>query len=208
MDSFSERYDAALVLAANAHANQRRKGGKVPYIIHPVHVSVILIRYQFSEEAAIAGLLHDIVEDQGYPLADIERQFGPAVAEIVAALTERKREAGQPRPWEDRKREALDQTRTATQDAVAVKAADALHSVQSIASALRQQGATVWSSFSRGPGPELWYYQSVAQLVGERLAGHPLADELDRAVKDLALAIAETEASSGIPGRGRRIVVK
>jgi (p)ppGpp synthase/HD superfamily hydrolase len=208
MDSFSERYDAALVLAASAHANQRRKGGKIPYIIHPVHVSVILIRYQFSEEAAIAGLLHDVVEDQGYPLADIEAQFGPAVAEIVAALTERKREAGRPRLWEDRKWEALDQIRTASQDAVAVKAADALHSVRSIASALRRQGAAVWNRFSRGPGPELSHYQSVAQVVGERLAGHPLADELDRAVKDLALAITETEASSGIPDPGKHMLVK
>jgi len=198
MDSYSERFDAALALAASAHANQKRKGGTIPYIIHPVHVSVILIRHQFSEEAVVAGLLHDVVEDQGYPLADIEAQFGPAVAEIVAALTERKREGGQLRPWEDRKQEALAHIQTASQDAVAVKAADALHSVRSIASALRRQGVSVWDSFSRGPGPALWYYQSVARLAGERLAGHPLAGELDRAVRDLAVAIAD-----GTPDRGK-----
>jgi (p)ppGpp synthase/HD superfamily hydrolase len=65
MAAFSARYDAALVLAARAHRDQVRKGTDIPYIAHPAHVSVILIRHGFGEELAIAGLLHDVVEDCG-----------------------------------------------------------------------------------------------------------------------------------------------
>jgi (p)ppGpp synthase/HD superfamily hydrolase len=193
MDTYSHRYEAALSLAARAHRHQLRKGGDVPYIVHPVHVSVILIRHGFGEDVIIAGLLHDVVEDQDVPLSQIEAQFGPAVAEMVGALTERKREGTAQRPWETRKREALQQIGRASQGAVAVKAADALHATRTTAADLRRQGSTLWAVFGRGPALSSWYYHQIATIVGKRLAGHPLAEELARAVADLDAAIAETE---------------
>jgi (p)ppGpp synthase/HD superfamily hydrolase len=193
MEAYSERYEAALALAARVHCDQLRKGTDVPYIVHLVHVSVILIRHGFAEDLAIAGLLHDAVEDQDLPLPAIEAEFGPEVAAIVAALTERKREGGVERPWEVRKREALHQLRRASVEAVAVKAADTLHSVRGLVPALAEEGPALWSRFSRGADQSLWYYESVAEIVRERLAEHPLADELDRAVDALEEAIAASE---------------
>jgi (p)ppGpp synthase/HD superfamily hydrolase len=190
MQAYSERYDAALALAAHVHREQLRKVGGIPYLVHLVHVSVILLRYGFSEDVAIAGLLHDAIEDQDLPLADIEAQFGPAVAEMVAALTEKKKEGGIERPWEVRKEELLEQVRRASLDAVAVKAADTLHNVRSVAAALRRQGPGIWERFKRGPEPSLWYYHSVAAIVRQRLAPHPLTAELDEALEDLEQAIA------------------
>lgn len=191
MQAYSERYEAALTLAARAHRTQLRKVGDVPYIVHPVHVSAILLRHGFSEDVVIAGLLHDVIEDQNISLKRIQAGFGPAIAEIVAALTERKKEAGVDRPWEARKQELLEQVRGASSEAVAVKAADALHSARGLASDLRCEGPKIWSSFSRGPEPSLGHYRRVATLVRERLGAHPLASELDDAVVDLAWAIAE-----------------
>ena len=63
MQAFSSRYDAALALAARAHRDQLRKGTDLPYVTHPAHVSIILLRHGFGEDLAIAGLLHDVVED-------------------------------------------------------------------------------------------------------------------------------------------------
>ena len=193
MNGYSERYNAALALAASAHAGQTRKGTTTPYVVHLVHVSVVLIRYGFPEDVAIAGLLHDIVEDQDYPLSDIQARFGPTVAEMVAAATEQKKEAGQPRRWEDRKREALDHIRQASTDAVAVKAADVLCNTRAMASDLRQEGASVWKHFSRGPEQSMWYYRSMSDLARERMTGHPLIAELDEAIQVLARAIDETQ---------------
>lgn len=102
MLAFSPRYDAALKLAARAHRDQVRKGTDVPYIAHVAHVSAILLRHGFDEDLAIAGLLHDIVEDCAVPLADIGKEFGERVARMVEAVSEQKRADGVPLPWEQR----------------------------------------------------------------------------------------------------------
>ncbi len=193
MNGYSDRYEAALILAARAHRQQVRKGSDVPYVVHPVHVSVLLLRYGFSEEVAVAGLLHDVVEDQDIPLADIEAGFGPAVAEMVAALSERKRDEAGERPWEVRKQEKIAHLRQASLGAVAVKAADTLHNVHSVIAGLRDQGPSFWGHFKRGSEASLGYYRSVAAVVRERLGAHPLADELEAAIGELARTLGGME---------------
>lgn len=184
--AYSERYEAALILAAREHRAQNRKGTSIPYITHPVHVSLILARYGFSDQVVIAGLLHDIVEDQDYPLALIEAEFGDEVAEIVAALSEQKRDVmGHPRPWLERKQEGLEKLRRASLGAVAVKAADVLHNARALETDLRSEGAAVWGRFNADPLSSLWYYRSIAQIVRERLGDHPLTAELEEAVNAL-----------------------
>jgi (p)ppGpp synthase/HD superfamily hydrolase len=190
---YSEQYEQALRVATVAHCYQTRKGSGLPYVIHPIHVSVILLRHGFSMETVIAGLLHDVVEDQGYDLAEIEQRFGVPVAEMVATLSERKSDAeGAKRPWELRKREALQQIRGASLDAVAVKCADTLHNAHSFVQDLRREGVAVWEHFNRGPQPQLSYYHRVLDLAQERLGTHPLVAELAGAVAELARTIDET----------------
>jgi (p)ppGpp synthase/HD superfamily hydrolase len=190
--AYSARYDAALISAIRAHRAQVRKGSDIPYVSHPIHVSVILLRHGFPEDVAIAGLLHDVVEDQEVPLASIETEFGPAVAEMVAAVTERKREGGARLPWEVRKQESLEHVRCASLGAVALKSADLLHNARSLTLLLRSDGLGTWQHFSRGSGKTLWYYRSMAGLARQRLGPHPLVDEMDEAIRDLEQAIAET----------------
>lgn len=198
MPAFSKRYERALIVAAQAHRDQVRKGTDIPYAIHPVHVSVILIRHGFSEDIVIAGLLHDVVEDTDVNLDVIEAEFGPTVAETVGALTEKKREDGhlakhgEKRPWEIRKREALDLLRECDPGAVAVKAADLLHNARGLVEQLAHEGPEAWNHYARGPELVLWYYRSVAGIVCDRLGAHPLADETEQAVLELGHTIAVT----------------
>jgi (p)ppGpp synthase/HD superfamily hydrolase len=188
--AYSEKYEAALVLASREHREQNRKGTDIPYITHPVHVSVILARYGFPEPLIVAGLLHDVVEDQDYPLDRIEEEFGPDVAGMVGALSEQKRDAqGKARPWEARKRESLERLRQASDGAVTIKAADVLHNSRTLAADLRCAGPGVWDRFNRGPDQTLWYYTEVARLVRERLGDHPLVAELADALRELALVV-------------------
>jgi (p)ppGpp synthase/HD superfamily hydrolase len=192
-EGYSEQYEEALRLATIVHRRQMRKGSGLPYVIHPIHVSVILLRHGFSMEIAIAGLLHDLVEDQGYDLAEIEARFGARVAEMVAALSERKIDAeGAKRPWEVRKREALQQVLEASREAVAVKCADTLHNAHSFVQDLHREGAGVWRHFNRGPQSQLRYYRQVLDVAEGRLGAHPLVTELASAVAQLARAIDET----------------
>ncbi|MEJ2732324.1 MAG: HD domain-containing protein [Anaerolineae bacterium] len=199
VEGFSTGYESALALAARAHQGQVRKAGGDPYIVHVVHVSVILLRHGFSEDVVLAGLLHDVVEDQDVPLAEIEARFGPAVADMVDALTERKRAGDEERPWEIRKQEALGKLGRASAETVAVKAADVVHNAHSVARVLRREGPAIWHRFLRGPEETLWYYRSVAQIVRQRLGKHPLAQELEGAIDHLEQVVASgTAEASGL----------
>lgn len=144
----AELYERALRLAATLHRKQNRKKTRVPYITHPVHVSVILLGHGFETDVAVAGLLHDVVEDQMYPQTEIADQFGTKVTQIVNSLTERKQdEHGNERPWEDRKREGIERMKQASDEAVAVKVADTLHNARSIAMDIRKKGPKVYNGW-------------------------------------------------------------
>lgn len=78
---------SAFDVAVDAHKDQRRKSGEA-YIFHPIAVAKIVASKIGLDAVSIASaLLHDVVEDTPYTLADIERLFGETVARIVDGLT-------------------------------------------------------------------------------------------------------------------------
>ncbi len=73
--------------AVDAHKEQRRKSGEA-YIFHPIAVAKIVASEIGLDATSIAAaLLHDVVEDTTYTLADIEQLFGETIARIVNGLT-------------------------------------------------------------------------------------------------------------------------
>lgn len=78
---------SAFDVAVDAHKNQRRKSGEA-YIFHPIAVAkIVASEIGLGATSIIAALLHDVVEDTEYGLADIEQMFGETVARIVDGLT-------------------------------------------------------------------------------------------------------------------------
>ena len=77
----------ALEYAAKAHEGQRRKSGE-PFVIHPIEVACVLAEMRMDSDTLCAGLLHDVVEDTSYTVDDMRERFGPAVANIVAGVTD------------------------------------------------------------------------------------------------------------------------
>ena len=78
--------EKAYKFAVEAHAGQERKSGG-PYIEHPVQVARTLAELQLDGSSLVAALLHDVPEDTGTPLSEIEAQFGPEVAKLVDGVT-------------------------------------------------------------------------------------------------------------------------
>ncbi|HET8839654.1 MAG TPA: RelA/SpoT family protein [Flavobacteriaceae bacterium] len=77
----------AFDVAVDAHKEQRRKSGEA-YVFHPIAVAKIVASEIGLDATSIAAaLLHDVVEDTEYSIADIERLFGETVAKIVDGLT-------------------------------------------------------------------------------------------------------------------------
>jgi len=77
----------AFEFAVNAHRNHRRKTGE-PYIYHPIAVAQIVAQeIGLGTTSLVCALLHDVVEDTEYTLADISEAFGDEVARIIDGLT-------------------------------------------------------------------------------------------------------------------------
>ncbi len=78
--------EAAYQFASNAHEGQMRKSG-TPFMEHPLETAKILADLQLDAAALAASLLHDVTEDCGISLADIEAKFGPEVSKLVDGVT-------------------------------------------------------------------------------------------------------------------------
>ncbi len=72
--------------SARAHAGQKRRSGE-DYVVHCVQVARILADLQLDSTTIAAGLIHDVVEDTAITVPDVEREFGPEIAQIVDGLT-------------------------------------------------------------------------------------------------------------------------
>lgn len=72
--------------AEEAHKEQKRASGE-PYITHCVAVAMILAEMRVQPAVVAAGLLHDTVEDTTVTLADLRREFGDEVAQLVDGVT-------------------------------------------------------------------------------------------------------------------------
>ncbi len=72
--------------SARAHTGQKRRSGE-DYVVHCVQVARILADLQLDSTTIAAGLIHDVVEDTAITVQDVEREFGPEVAQIVDGLT-------------------------------------------------------------------------------------------------------------------------
>ena len=78
--------DKAVDYAKAKHAFQTRKDGS-PYIIHPLAVAQIVTEMGLDIDAILGALLHDTIEDTDTSHEDIEKLFGPTVAELVEGVT-------------------------------------------------------------------------------------------------------------------------
>ena len=180
----SHRFTQALVYATELHAEQIRKGSKVPYISHLLGVASIALEYGADEDEAIAALLHDAIEDQGGQTvrAEIRVRFGERVTEIVDGCTDT--DTTPKPPWAERKKAYIARISSTLPSVRLVSAADKLHNIRSILKDYRTQGDVVWDLFKGGKQGTLWYYRSLVAAFHEA-DSTPIVVELDRLVTEL-----------------------
>jgi len=131
MHSQSAELLRALSYAAKRHSSQRRKGGDhIPYINHPIDVAAILAvdAGVDKQDVLVAAILHDTVEDTTATSAEIEDLFGPAVAGLVAEMTDDKS-----LPKMRRKELQIEHASELSDDAKLLKLADKISNVRDLA---------------------------------------------------------------------------
>ena len=121
----------AVAFAREHHGSQQRPTG-APYLEHLLEALEVLVRGAgvTDPELLCAAVLHDVVEDTGCTLTDVEAAFGARVAELVGWVT-----IPDPAPGQDKtsvKEEYLRGLTAAPHDAVLVKLADRASNVQTL----------------------------------------------------------------------------
>lgn len=120
----------AVTFAEQAHRGQVRKYTGEPYIVHPLEVASIVATVSKDEDVIVASLLHDVVEDCGVFLYQIEKAFGNRVSKMVSDVTDISR----PEDGNRATRKAMDRWHIANgwPESQTIKLADLISNTRSI----------------------------------------------------------------------------
>ena len=120
----------ALLFAAKKHTDQRRKGDRAePYVNHLIEVADLLAIHTGGKDAELlaAGVLHDTLEDTKTTYAELLKEFGQNVADVVQECTDDKS-----LPKAERKRLQVVNASHKSESAKLVKVADKISNLRSI----------------------------------------------------------------------------
>lgn len=167
-----ELVSEAIVFAVKAHDGMRRKKSESPYILHPMEAAVIVGTMTDDQDLIAAAALHDVVEDAGITIEEIEERFGKRVRQLVASETEDKRADLPPATtWRIRKEESLRVLENTDDVAVLmVWLGDKLANMRSIYRDIKVEGVQMWQRFNqKDVAEQAWYYRSILRST-ERLS--------------------------------------
>ena len=167
-----ELVSEAIAFAVKAHDGMRRKKSDLPYILHPMEAAVIVGTMTEDQNMIAAAALHDVVEDAGITIDEVEERFGKRVRELVESETEDKRAELPPtETWRIRKEESL-KVLESTEDigVLMVWMGDKLANMRSIYRDFKVEGDAMWQRFNqKNKSEQAWYYRSIATLT-ERIS--------------------------------------
>ena len=72
--------------AERKHKGQKRESGE-DYIHHPLNVAYILAGMNLDDDTIAAALLHDVLEDTGATIEELNKLFGVTIANLVDGVT-------------------------------------------------------------------------------------------------------------------------
>ena len=163
-----ELVSEAIAFAVKAHDSMRRKNSDTPYILHPMEAMIIVGTMSEDQNLLAAAALHDVVEDAGISIEEIEEKFGKRVRELVESETEDKRADLPPEDtWRIRKEESLSVLKNTDDLAILmVWLGDKLANMRSIYREFKSEGEAMWQKFNqKDPQQQAWYYRSIAELT-------------------------------------------
>lgn len=178
-DSINENYIKALTKAYTLHEKQKRKGTNIPYFVHILDVTKILMYETEYQPVIIAGILHDTLEDgkkngEKYSKEKLVLEFGQEVFNLVNFCTESENTPDKTKDelkksWKKRKQHSIDSLKTATNEQLLVFLADKLSNLQSIHDDIVLTGDEVWKKFNAPYDNIKWYYLSIRKEMRKRI---------------------------------------
>jgi len=220
---------AAYDFALKAHKGQLRKSGE-PYLDHPLQTAMMLAGLQLDAATLAAALLHDVPEDCGISLSEIEAKFGPEVSKLVDGVTKLGKlslHRGQSKERESQAQNLRKMLMAMAQDlrVVFIKLADRLHNMHTLAAlspekrrSIAQETLEIYAPLAHRLG--IWQikwqledlsfryleprqYHKVARLIAtRRTEREAFVNEVTEVLKK---ELAKTEIKAEIIGRPKHI---
>lgn len=223
---YSQRMNHALAFALKAHGSQKRKGRQTPYVAHLLSVAANVLTFApirpghrileenvllkstghrvniTLEDAFIAALLHDAIEDQGG--ADMKERirqrfdqarFGPVVSELVDYCTTHSPPPGAPPlDYNAKKRAQLIRVAfEAPQTATLIAACDKLANIRDTIQEYSEEGEAFWKRFKVNRSQKLRYMDDIVEVF-KASGRHPqVVREIEQSVRRLHHLIRRNE---------------
>lgn len=193
--NFTPRLNEAIKLASRLHRNQTRKDSEqTPYVSHLIATAILVSTVSDDEDAVIAGLLHDSLEDvPGYTYEKLVADCGERVATIVKHVTEpldANKEADDQIPWLKRKEVYLDNLRQGGKESALVSAGDKIHNTESLITDIKKEGDEFIKRFGSSLLNKLWFHEQSLAIIKEKLGDdNPLVIRLSQAISEYKLLV-------------------
>ncbi len=153
----------AIAFAAEKHKSQVRKGGNVPYIVHPMEAAAIVATMTDDAALIAAAVLHDTLEDcEGVTADEIESAFGAQVCDLV--LFETMDKAGL--TWREAREKAIEKLKSADEEQLIVTLGDKLSNARALYRDYTVIGDKLFERFNqKDKSEQAWYYASLAEAL-------------------------------------------
>jgi GTP pyrophosphokinase len=217
--------ERAIGFATEAHGDQRRASGE-PYVTHPIAAAQILADLGIDPVAIEAAILHDVPEDTGFDLPDIEERFGAEVAHLVDGVT--KLSKFSTLSHEQQQAENIRKMFLAMADdirVVLIKLADRLHNMRTLAALppekqlrIARQTLEIYAPLAERLGiwQVKWELEDLSFKVLEPVRFRELAKRLDtrrkgresyieRAIEELRPRLAAAGIEADLEGRPKHL---
>lgn len=165
MEKTSPQITAMIEVVEEAHADQTRNNGNVPYVQHCFNVAEILVHVlnehdetpseEELEVLQLIGLGHDLFEDTSVGPDQIRQRFGVVVSQGIEALSNY--------DGDDNTKKYLEEIRGGSDDTRLIKAADLADNTLSVYYGFHDLGADWVINF----------YLPIARATDEALRGSP-----------------------------------
>ena len=160
--------DKAINYAVLHHKDVFRKGKNVPYILHPLEAMSIVASITDDHELMAAAALHDLIEDTDVTYADINREFGKRIADIVAAESINLIPNYEKMSWREAKEAALIQLKNSPIDVKIIALSDKLSNMRAINNDYRLNGEDFWNRFKvKDKSVHKWRYNALLECFDE-----------------------------------------
>lgn len=195
---YSYRIEQAIRAAAVLHKDQVRKGRiPLPYVTHLYAVAFLVSDYTQHEDAVIAALLHDTLEDTDYTATELRNDFGDAVERIVVSVSEHQsKEEKKETTWKERKERYTKQLESASEEALVVAAADKIHNLRSIVEEYHNHHVRYLKDFGGDLRDRLLMYQEISNVLNRRLK-NDIIHEFNHVFSEYKNFIAHAEKATG-----------